>query len=298
MKQSLVFQARLARRAVRRLAQMIRYRQRFSPPRLSLAGAPIFFANSFPKSGTHLLTQVMSGFTKIGPAVDSGLPAIVTFRGDTGRQRSEEEILADFGRLLPGDISYGHVHALPGTIQFLCQPGVISYFILRDPRDVAVSHVHYVSEMAQNHIHARYYREALTSFEQRLNASIAGTSAISLPDIHQRFAPFMDWLDQPEVLVLQYEDFITDPRAQIKRVLDHALQRGFTLGGRSVPDRRTYENAIQTLLDCIDPQRSPTFRSGKIGGWRSAFSEDHKKLFKEISGDLLIRLGYEKDANW
>ncbi|MBN2549647.1 MAG: sulfotransferase domain-containing protein [Anaerolineales bacterium] len=298
MKQSLVFQARLARRAVRRLAQMIRHRQRFSPPRLSLAGAPIFFANSFPKSGTHLLTQVMSGFPKIGPAVDSGLPAIVTFLGDTGRQRTEDEILGDFRRLLPGDISYGHVHALPGAIQFLCQPGVIAYFILRDPRDVAVSHVHYVSEMAQHHIHARYYRETLTSFEQRLNASIAGAAAIALPDIRQRFDPFMGWLDRSEVLTLRYEDFIADVRAQVKRVLDHALQRGFTLAGRSAPEQRTYESAIQTLLDCIDPQRSPTFRSGKTGGWRSAFSEEHKRLFKETTGDLLVRLGYEKDANW
>ena len=48
----------------------------------------------------------------------------------------------------------------------------------------------------------------------------------------------------------------------------------------------------------IDPKRSPTFRSGKAGGWQEAFTEEHKRLFKEVSGDLLIELGYEKDHGW
>ncbi len=55
----------------------------------------MLFANSFPKSGTHLLTQALQGFPQLGPAVDSGLPAVVTYEGDTGRTRSTEEILAD-----------------------------------------------------------------------------------------------------------------------------------------------------------------------------------------------------------
>ncbi len=32
--------------------------------RLSFTGVPILFANSFPKSGTHLLTQVLQGFPR------------------------------------------------------------------------------------------------------------------------------------------------------------------------------------------------------------------------------------------
>src|SRR5512136_1641109 len=81
-------QLRLIRRALRRLVQSVRYRRSFD-------GIPVLFANSFPKSGTHLLTQVLQGFPAIGPAVDSGLPAIVTFRPDTGQQRPVENILHD-----------------------------------------------------------------------------------------------------------------------------------------------------------------------------------------------------------
>ncbi len=286
LKTALVFQGRLARRALRRLQQMVRCR------RFSLAGAPILFANSFPKSGTHLLTQVMQGFTRIGPAVDSGLPAVVTFEGNTGRARAQVEILCDLQRLLPGDIAYGHVHALPAAADFLCQPQVAAYFILRDPRDVAVSHVHYVAEMEPGHIHHRYYQQ-LKSFDEQLRASILGIPGeeAPFPDICERFTPYTSWLDHPEVLTLRYEDFITGRDAELAKVLDHALARGFEL----LVDRQP---ALDALAASIDPSRSPTFRSGKIGGWRKSFNDENKRLFKEIAGDLLIQLGYEKDDDW
>ena len=290
-KSKIPLQARLLRRAVRRVQQGIRY--------TSLQDSPILFANSFPKSGTHLLTQIMKGFTRFGPAVDSGLPAIVTFDGFTGRQRSEAEILADLNRLLPGDIAYGHVHAFPDAVTFLCGKGAAAYFILRDPRDVVVSHVHYVAEMAPNHIHYRYYHETLKTFDERLRASIVGvpTEELSvatglpvpepLPNIRARFEPYLGWLERPEVLVLRYEDFITHRRESITRVFDHATRRGF------VPSRKQNE-ALQVLEESIDPQRSPTFRSGKIGSWRDAFSEEHRRFFKQVAGDLLLRLKYEE----
>lgn len=291
LKSKSLVSARLVRRAGRRAWQTLR--------KGSLSASPVFFANSFPKSGTHLLTQVMHGFTRLGPAVDSGLPAVVTFDGFTGRQRSAAEIMVDLHRFLPGDIGYGHVHAFPQATAWLCQPGVAAYFILRDPRDVVVSHVHYVAEMAPGHIHHRYYQDVLQTFDQRLRASITGVSIEELakvsddrsvfqplPDIRARFAPYLGWLEHPEVLVLRYEDFITDQAAMLARVLDHAVGRGFSLAVGRQP-------AIQALADSIDPSRSPTFRSGKIGGWQKSFTDEHLTLFARITGNLLSDLGYE-----
>lgn len=287
---------RILRRRLRRWQALLRWRA------LSFDHVPILFANSFPKSGTHLLTQVMQGFAQLGLAVDSGLPAIVTFDGFSGRQRTQAEILADLRRLLPGDIAYGHVQAFQQAADFLFSPaaGFAAYFILRDPRDVVISHVHYVSEMAPNHIHYRYYQQVLKDFDERLEASITGVPISKLekasgspmleplPDILARFQPYLGWLDYPQMLILRYEDFISNRQQTLGRVFDHAVAHGFD----SKQNRR---EAIATLEKSIDPQRSPTFRSGKIGAWRSVFSERHTRLFMDVTGDLIHRLGYEND---
>lgn len=254
---------------------------------------PVLFGNSFPKSGTHLLTQVLEGFTALGPAVDSGLPPVITFDGPTGKPRPLAAILVDLARLRPGDVAYGHLHAEPEIQAALCADGVVPYFISRDPRDVVVSHVHYVTEMEPNHVHHRYYTEKLHTFEERLRVSILGLPELDVPfpDIAGRFAPYLGWLERPEMLCLRYEDFLSTPQETLGRVLDHATARGFKC-------RVAREQAISILHKHIDPKRSPTFRSGQAGGWRKHFTPEVITLFKQASGDLLTRLGYEPDANW
>jgi hypothetical protein len=278
---------RLARRALRRVAGLWVWR------RWSYQGVPILFANSFPKSGTHLLTQVLQGFTRLGPAVDSGLPAVTMFKGDTGKPCPPEVIQADLDRLLPGDIAYGHLYAEPYIRACLARTGMAAYFILRDPRDVVVSHVHYVTEMAPEHFHHRYYAEVLQSFSERLVTSILGRSECEepFPDIRTRFEPYLGWLEQPGVQILRYEDFLSDRAALLGRVIDQAVERGFPLvKGRA--------EAVACLEAGLDPRRSPTFRTGKAGAWREQFTPAHKQLFKQVTGDLLVRLGYETDDNW
>ncbi len=259
----------------------------------SLAGVPIFFANSFPKSGTHLLTQVLQGLAQLGPAVSSGLPAVVTFAGSTGEPRPLHSILRDLQRLRPGDIAYGHLHALPEVASLLTRDVVAPFFIFRDPRDVVVSHVHYVTEMEPNHVHHRFYRYELKTFAERLMTSILGRPELEVPfpDIRGRFEPYLGWLDCPEVLVLQFEDFITQQEQALLRVLDHAQGRGF-------PVTVGEQEGLEVLRSAIDPKRSPTFRSGKVGKWHEVFSEKHKSTFKEVAGDLLVRLGYEASNDW
>ena len=279
------FALKLVRRKARRAAATMQHG--------SLAETPLLFANSFPKSGTHLLTQVLQGLTQISPAVESGLPAIITFDGPTGQPRPTPQILRDLRRLRPGDIAYGHLHALPEVVAHLTAPGAAPFFILRDPRDVVVSHVHYVTEMEPNHVHHAWYRDELSNFDERLRTSISGLPDLEIPfpDIRGRFDPYMGWLDAPEVLVLFYEDFITHREQTLLRVLNHARSRGLKLHVGE-------QEALRVLESAINPRKSPTFRSGKIGKWRESFSDAHKTLFKDVAGDLLIRLGYEKDNDW
>lgn len=287
MLNQLSLQAKLVRRVIRRAKKHSQFED------APLSSAPILFANSFPKSGTHLLTQVLAAFSHFGPAVNSGLPAILTFDGPTGKRRLLNKILRDINRLLPGDVAYGHLHAQPEIIKVLCQDGVAPFFVHRDPRDVVVSHVHYITELAPKHVHHHHYKQELQNFDQRLSTSILGRPEIDInfPDIRARFGPYLGWLDAPEMLSLRFEDFIDDSKATLGRIFDHAVNRGF----KSNIERT---EAVEILTASINPKNSPTFRSGKIGGWRKNFSDENKDLFKQTTGDLLIRLDYEKNHDW
>jgi hypothetical protein len=286
LRDEVILGAKLLRRAARRFAQSRRFQT-------ILDDTPILFANSFPKSGTHLLVQVLQGFTQLGPAVNSGLPPILTFEGTTGVPRPARKIQADLKRLLPGDIAYGHLHAVPETVSILCKTGVAPYFIYRDPRDVVVSHVYYVTDIATDHVHHQYYRNVLQTFEERLQTSILGRPEVEIPfpNIRERFSPYLNWLEQQEVLSLRFEDFIENQNLTLNRVIDHAQQRGFPL-------KTPKDEAVHILSQTIKPKKSPTFRKGEIGNWRKRFSGNHKKTFKDVTGDLLILLGYEKNNDW
>jgi hypothetical protein len=40
------------------------------------------------------------------------------------------------------------------------------------------------------------------------------------------------------------------------------------------------------------------YRKGAVGEWQEYFTLDQRRWFKEEAGEVLIRAGYEKDANW
>jgi hypothetical protein len=173
----------------------------------------------------------------------------------------------------------------------VCSPKFVPYFIFRDPRDVVVSHVFYVTDMETRHVHHDYY-QSLPDFNARLNVSILGRPDLDVefPDIAARFAPYLGWLDHDEVLSIHFEDLINDRAAALSRIMDHLLARAPLHAPRPL--------ILDSLESSINPTKSPTFRSGKTGEWKKHFTEEHKKILKEVAGDLLVKLGYEKDNNW
>jgi Sulfotransferase family len=44
--------------------------------------------------------------------------------------------------------------------------------------------------------------------------------------------------------------------------------------------------------------RKRFYRKGIAGDWKNHFTAEDKALFKDLAGDLLIRLGYEKNLDW
>ena len=255
------------------------------------ADLPILLGISFPKSGTHLLDQILLGFSNVAPFSKRLHSFYAEYEGESGKKRLPEQAIAWLDSLNPRDIASAHLFARPATVAYVCSPKFVPYFIFRDPRDVVVSHVFYVTDMAARHVHHDYY-QSLPDFNARLEVSILGRPDLDVefPDIAARFAPYLGWLDHDEVLSVHFEDLINDRAATLSRIMDHLLNHA--------PLQTPRQLILDSLESSINPKRSPTFRSGKTGEWRTYFTDEHKKIFKEVAGDLLLKLGYEKNNDW
>jgi sulfotransferase 6B1 len=256
-----------------------------------LSRSPAVLGNAMPKSGSHLIIQVLQGLTRVGPFVDPGFPPVN--RSEDNRKLSPEGTLANILRMKPGDIGYGYVHAKEPFISALTRAEMASVFVYRDPRDMIVSHVFYATEMYAGHGMHQYYTEQLESLEERIDAAIGGvdTDALKMRSVAARYDSYLGWFSQPEVLCLRFEELIQNQDETINCILKFLEDRGY-------PARMQLDEAVEQIKASIAPQRSGTFRRGVPGSWREHFTEGNKKAFKENAGELLIRLGYEKDLGW
>ncbi len=259
--------------------------------RLKFDEAPAIFGNAKPKSGSHLLLQVLNGVCKIAPYAYVEEEPIRAIQ-PSGKRQTTSEILAELQRTPQGVISWGYLDATPENTAFLCKPERVNYFIYRDPRDLLVSQVYFATEMREEHGMHAYY-QSLPDVGARLKAAITGVNieGTHMVSVRERYAGVFHWLEQPSVMCVRFEDLIDNRERTLNAMLDQIEKTGY-----KIPTPRA--EAIAILVDAIQPKKSHTFRSGKTGGWRKHFTAEHKALFTEVAGDLLVRLGYEKSNDW
>lgn len=249
------------------------------------------FGNAKPKSGSHLLLQVLAGFARIMPYMYVQADPIRTITRE-GRRRTQDEISADLSGVPAGVIGWGYVDPTPENVTILCRPDRVTYFIYRDPRDMLVSQVFFATDLYEEHGMHSYYN-SLPDFGARLSAAIEGVdhNGLKMVNVRQRYEGVLQWLRQKDVLCLRFEDLVNQRTATLAAMLDHVSRTGYVV-------RMPREKALAALEEAIQPRRSHTFRSGKTGGWKEYFTDGHKRLFRNVAGDLLIQLGYENSERW
>lgn len=247
-------------------------------------------ANSFPKSGTHLLVQILEAFPDVAN-YDSFIASLPSTRLVP---RPEPAILRRLDRIVPGELVSAHLFFEPSFLERLREKDCVPYFIYRDPRDVVVSAAHYLGGMNRWNRAHRYFA-GLAGLEDRVMTAIRGIpeseAGFVFPDVGERFATYEGWLRSPDVCAVRYEELV-GPTA------DDAV--GTMI--RFFAERTGVEVDEASLLEAVranvDPGKSRTFRSGAVASWRETFTPEHRDAMKEVAGDLLLRLGYEEDLDW
>jgi hypothetical protein len=240
---------------------------------VSLKSTPAVLGNAMPKSGSHLINQVLQGLTHVGPFVNSGFPPVN--RTENNDKLPDEAILQNIYQMRPGDIGYGYINANEPFLTALTAPGRATIFVYRDPRDMIISHIFYATQMHEDHWMHQYYTERLHTMEERINAAIEGVqqAGSELTPVRRRYEGYLGWLNQPAVLALRFEDLILERESTLIRLLDYLEQRGYQ-------PRVDRSQAVTALQQTIVPKKSGTFRKGKPGNWQEYFTEANKTLFK------------------
>jgi hypothetical protein len=245
------------------------------------------FLNSVPKSGTHLLQQIALGMPNMKISPNGQF-----YEGYPSQMPDHYRRLY---HLKPFEMGAGHVYYSDQWAKMVKQLGVKQIIISRDPRDIVVSFTHFiVNKYPQHELHP-YFTQNLNTHKQRYQALIRGVDnhVIKYPSVAEWFNRFYGWTKDSNTLHITYEELMRSYDSRMRTL--NKIAR-YIWKGRKPPV--PIPQMAQMMDQNINPQKSVTFRSGQIGGWRTEFDEETKTLFKNIAGYLLIQLGYEKDSNW
>jgi hypothetical protein len=252
---------------------------------------PPILADSFPKSGTHLLFQVVDGLPNSSNygAFLSSMTSSYQFR-----ERSPKNASRFIRSIVPGEIVRGHLFHHPQVAEELAKRNVVHLFAYRDPRAIVVSEAHYLREMNRWHRLARHFRK-LPSIADAISLSITGfdppISGLEYPNIAARFARYRGWLDRDDCLAVRFEDLATGQRQE-------TLGRIAAFYAARSSAEIDISACVARMNARIAPKKSHTFRQGTNSGWQNEFTPEHRMLFDAVAGELLIELGYESNHDW
>jgi hypothetical protein len=265
------------------------------------------FINSIPKTGAHLVVKALElmgltlGTRSIGSATVIGRRQALKMLQRGPRLGSDVVIVgielpapvrADWVRrrlaaVEPGQFSRGHVRYSEYFANLLVTGGLRSIHVIRDPRDVAVSHAHYMMARPRHPFH-RHYRE-LGDWTARLAFSITGGPVPGvgfLTSLAGRYRLMEGWARDPQVLQVRFEDLVGSAGGGDDQSQHEAIAEILQFVGQE-PRAETVSQIVDTLFG-----GTSTFRQGQIGGWQEAFEPAHIDLFRSQANDLLERWGY------
>lgn len=259
----------------------------------------LVICNSFPKSGTHLLYQILYSISGLQKWND-----IVSVQALCGVMNTISHIRWKIGSAPHNSIVRSHLMYCDEILEVLSEFNCKVLFIYRDLRDVVVSHARWITKEERIFLHDIY--QDYSNLDEQLMSSIKGVSLgtpfgsnVSHPDIGTDFSRWQGWItDSNAAYAVKFEDLVGERGGgseekrlyMVEQILDYL---GINMSSQQLKS--------QFASMALDPQESHTFKKGgkgSIGGWKREFKESHKVEFKKLAGQTLIDLGYVKDFDW
>lgn len=179
-------------------------------------------------------------------------------------------------------------------------PYYIGSHMVRDPRDMVVSAYFYHlwtkevwAHIPRASLGGKSYQEYLCEFDQA-QGLLVEMKGVSYEVIKEMY----DWNYQnPNFIEIKYEDIIYNEEEYFYKIFKHyGFNQEAILKCQDIANRFSFKKKSKRELGQI--KKNSHVRSGRPGQWRDFFDEEHKEQFKELFGDVLIKLGYESNDSW
>src|ERR671912_191680 len=169
-----------------------------------------------------------------------------------------------------GGFVNAHCIYTPELADIFRQQGMRTVCILRDPRDVAVSQMHYIKQLENHFAHEGYM--ALPSDSERLLLAIRGgeLGGRRLQSLDERYRQFLKWGRDGGAAVAKFEDLVGTKGGGSEEAQRLAVERVAGHLGVEV-DEATMRAVEEGLFG-----GGRTFRKGQIGGWREGVLAEHE----------------------
>lgn len=241
---------------------------------------PPVLINSIPKSGTHLLLKLAESL----PNTKNYKQFAAQVGSVKLRLRSDFEVSHSLSWICPGEVVGAHLHYSLSIEDLIRELNIIHLFLIRDPRDIAVSSVHYFDKMVYWNKVSRHIK-SLATFDDKLIAVIEGIPELRYPSLEQRLSPYLSWMNSGSSHLIRFEDARQSPEAVASRALNIYLRH------TTIPKSSIITSATE-LTKALNDTNSHTFRTGSINSWKENFSPRISRSYEAVCGDLAARMGY------
>lgn len=245
--------------------------------RLGKKVGPKVVLNSLPKSGTHLLESLFFQLPLMRHCGKRTLKIEI--------QNPVETKLPIISSLKKGQFLLSHMQFHKALINNASENNIKIIQLIRDPRDVLLSHLNYIEKMDKTQKSHKFITQYNTRFD-KLKAMVEGKKDILEPftEVLDKFKP---WIDQPDVLSIKFEHLIGPNGGGDKNLQVDAVKNIAEFISVDIKD-----DELESICNSIFSSKSSTFNKGKIGNWKNILSLEESVWLNDRIEDKIIEYGY------
>lgn len=202
-----------------------------------------------------------------------------------------------FGRPFPEKTIVSQLYIDYDSFLEIPKPGAHkAFYVLRDPRDVTVSWYFSMKKSHSANEEVQRVRKALRHKEKEEGILYC----IEFLADYGTFEAQSSWMragSDPNVLVCQYEDLTGSEQIERFELLFDFLDIGLPKSKLlQLLARYTFERLSGREKGVED--QGAHLRRGVAGDWKNHFDRDLAECFDQMTGGIVVELGYEKNPRW